>query len=82
MLVTWATVALKVAGAVTISLAVWASIRLAAEDEHRHGYEHNIYLNVDDGSIDSRNFRGTLLPTPLNMRSVELGWAQSSAWIP
>src|SRR5580700_3022948 len=56
----------KVEGAVTIPLAEWASVRLAAEDEHRDGYEHNIYLNVDEGSIDNRNFRGTLLLTPLD----------------
>src|SRR5580704_14946977 len=56
----------KVEGAVTIPLAQWASVRLAAEDEHRDGYEHNIYLNVDEGSIDNRNFRGTLLLTPLD----------------
>jgi iron complex outermembrane receptor protein len=54
----------KVEGAVTIPLAPWASVRLAAEDEHRDGYEHNIYLNIDEGSIDNRNFRGTLLLTP------------------
>src|SRR5580692_9512992 len=56
----------KVEGAVTIPLADWASVRLAAEDEHRDGYEHNIYLNIDEGSIDNRNFRGTLLLTPLD----------------
>src|SRR3984885_3454167 len=56
----------KVEGAVTIPLAEWASVRLAAEDEHRDGYEHNIYLNVDEGSSDNRNFRGTLLLTPLD----------------
>jgi iron complex outermembrane receptor protein len=56
----------KVEGAVTIPLAEWASVRLAAEDEHHEGYEHNIYLNVDEGSIDNRNFRGTLLLTPLD----------------
>jgi iron complex outermembrane receptor protein len=56
----------KVEGAVTIPLLEWASVRLAAEDEHRDGYEHNIYLNVDEGSIDNRNFRGTLLLTPLD----------------
>jgi iron complex outermembrane receptor protein len=56
----------KVEGAVTIPLAAWASVRLAAEDEHRDGYEHNLYLNVDEGSIDNRNFRGTLLLTPLD----------------
>jgi hypothetical protein len=56
----------KVEGAVTIPLAEWASVRLAAEAEHRDGYEHNIYLNVDEGSIDNRNFRGTLLLTPLD----------------
>jgi iron complex outermembrane receptor protein len=56
----------KVEGAVTIPLAEWASIRFAAEDEHRDGYEHNFYLNVDEGSIDNRNFRGTLLLTPLD----------------
>jgi iron complex outermembrane receptor protein len=55
----------KVEGAFTIPLAEWASVRLAAVDEHRDGYEHNIYLNVDEGSIDNRNFRGTLLLTPL-----------------
>jgi iron complex outermembrane recepter protein len=55
----------KVEGAVTIPLAEWASVRLAAEDEHRDGYEHNIYLNVAQGSVDNRNFRGTLLLTPL-----------------
>jgi iron complex outermembrane receptor protein len=54
----------KVEGAVTIPLTSWASVRLAAEDEHRDGYEHNIYLNVDEASIDNRNFRGTLLLTP------------------
>jgi iron complex outermembrane receptor protein len=56
----------KLEGAVTIPLAEWASVRIAAEDEHRDGYEHNIYLNVDEGSIDNRNFRGTLLLTPLD----------------
>ena len=56
----------KVEGAATIPLAEWASIRLAAEAEHREGYEHNIYLNVDEGSIDNRNFRGTLLLSPLD----------------
>jgi iron complex outermembrane receptor protein len=56
----------KLEGAVTIPLAEWASVRVAAEDEHRDGYEHNIYLNVDEGSIDNRNFRGTLLLTPLD----------------
>jgi iron complex outermembrane receptor protein len=56
----------KVEGAVTIPLAGWASVRLAAEDEHRDGYEHNVYLNVAEGSIDERNFRGTLLLTPLD----------------
>jgi iron complex outermembrane receptor protein len=56
----------KVEGAITIPLAEWASVRLAAEDEHRDGYEHNLYLNVDEGSIDNRNFRGTLLLTPLD----------------
>jgi iron complex outermembrane recepter protein len=56
----------KVDGAVTIPLAGWASVRLAAQDEHRDGYEHNVYLNVDEGSIDNRNFRGTLLLTPLD----------------
>src|SRR5580700_2083892 len=56
----------KVEGAVTIPLAPWASVRLAAEDEHRDGYEHNLYLDIDEGSIDNRNFRGTLLLTPLN----------------
>src|SRR5580692_1426546 len=56
----------KVEGAITIPLAEWASVRLAAEDEHRDGYEHNLYLDIDEGSIDNRNFRGTLLLTPLN----------------
>ena len=56
----------KVEGAVTIPLAKSASVRLAAEDEHRDGYEPNLYLGVDEGSIDSRNFRGTLLLTPLD----------------
>jgi iron complex outermembrane receptor protein len=56
----------KVEGAVTIPLAPWASVRLAAEDEHRDGYEQNVYLDVDEGSIDNRNFRGTLLLTPLD----------------
>lgn len=56
----------KQEGAVTIPLARWASVRLAAEDEHRHGYEPNLYLGVDEGSIDNRNFRGTLLLAPLD----------------
>jgi iron complex outermembrane receptor protein len=67
----------KVEGAVTIPLAEWASVRLAAEDEHRDGYEHNIYLNLDEDSIDNQNFRGTLLLTPLdalqNMTTVQYG---------
>jgi iron complex outermembrane recepter protein len=67
----------KMEGAVTIPLAPWASVRLAAEDEHRDGYEHNIYLNVDEGSIDNRNFRGTLLLTPLdalqNITTIQYG---------
>jgi iron complex outermembrane receptor protein len=53
-------------GAITIPLAEWASVRLAAKDERRDGYEYNIYLDVDEGSIDSWNFRGTLLLTPLD----------------
>jgi iron complex outermembrane recepter protein len=56
----------KVEGAVTIPLAPWASVRFAAEDEHRDGYEHNIYLNIDEGSVDNQNFRGTLLLSPLD----------------
>ena len=56
----------KVEGAVTIPLAEWASVRFAAEDEHRDGYEHNVYLNLDEGSVDNRNFRGTLLLIPLD----------------
>jgi iron complex outermembrane receptor protein len=56
----------KVEGAITIPLAPWASVRLAGEDEHRDGYEHNLYLNLNEGSIDNRNFRGTLLLTPLD----------------
>src|SRR6202453_4884334 len=56
----------KVEGAVTIPLTDWASVRLAAVDEHRDGYEHNIYLNVDEGSLDNRNYRGTLRLTPTN----------------
>jgi iron complex outermembrane recepter protein len=56
----------KVEGAVTIPLAGWASVRVAAEDEHRDGYEQNIYLDVNEDSIDNRNFRGTLLLTPLD----------------
>jgi iron complex outermembrane recepter protein len=56
----------KVEGAVTVPLAEWASVRLAAEDEHREGYEPNLYLGIDEGSIDNRNFRGTLLLTPLD----------------
>ena len=56
----------KVEGAVTVPLVEWAAVRLAAEDEHRDGYEHNVYLNVAEGSIDNRNFRGTLLLTPLD----------------
>ena len=55
----------KVEGAVTLPLAQWASVRFAAEDEHRDGYEQNLYLNIDEGSLDNRNFRGTLLLTPL-----------------
>jgi iron complex outermembrane recepter protein len=56
----------KLEGAVTIPLAEWVSIRLAAEDEHRDGYEHNIYLDVDEGSLDNRNFRGSLSLIPLD----------------
>jgi iron complex outermembrane receptor protein len=56
----------KVEGAVTIPLAEWASVRFAAEDEHRNGYEQNLYLNVDEGSLDNRNFRATVLLTPLD----------------
>jgi iron complex outermembrane recepter protein len=55
----------KAEGAVTIPLAGWASVRLAAEDEHRDGYERNVYLDFRQGSVDNRNFRGTLLLTPL-----------------
>jgi iron complex outermembrane recepter protein len=55
----------KAEGAITIPLAGWASVRLAAEDEHREGYEPNPYLGIDAGSIDNRNFRGTVLLTPL-----------------
>jgi iron complex outermembrane receptor protein len=56
----------KVEGAVTVPLAEGASVRLAAEDEHRDGYEQNVYLNVDEGAVDNRNYRGTLLLTPLD----------------
>lgn len=67
----------KLEGAVTIPLVDWASLRLAAVDEHRDGYEHNIYLNTDAGSIDNRYFRGTLLLTPLealeNLTTIQYG---------
>jgi iron complex outermembrane receptor protein len=67
----------KVEGAATIPLAEWASVRLAAEDEHRDGYEHNIYLDTAEGSIDNRNIRGTLLIAPLvalqNTTTVQYG---------
>jgi iron complex outermembrane recepter protein len=56
----------KAEGAVTIPLAGWASVRLAAEDEHRDGYERNVYLDFRQGSVDNRNFRGTLLLAPLH----------------
>jgi iron complex outermembrane recepter protein len=56
----------KAEGAITIPLAGWASVRLAAEDEHRDGYERNVYLGFNQGSVDNRNFRGTLLLTPLD----------------
>lgn len=56
----------KAEGAITIPLAGWASVRLAAEDEHRDGYERNVYLGFNQGSLDNRNFRGTLLLTPLD----------------
>jgi iron complex outermembrane receptor protein len=54
----------KVEGAVTVPFADWASFRLAGEIEKRDGYEHNIYLGVDEASIDNKNVRGTLLLTP------------------
>ena len=50
----------KVEGAVTLPLADWASFRLAGEIEDRAGYEDNVYLNTAEGSLDSRNIRGTL----------------------
>jgi iron complex outermembrane recepter protein len=56
----------KAEGAATIPLTKWASVRFAAEEEHRDGYEPNLYLGIDEGSIDNRNFRGTLLLTPLD----------------
>jgi iron complex outermembrane receptor protein len=56
----------KAEGAITIPLAGWASVRLAAEDEHRDGYEPNLYLGIEEGSIDNRNFRGTVSVTPLD----------------
>jgi iron complex outermembrane receptor protein len=54
----------KAEGAITIPVAEWASVRLAAEYEHRDGYEPNLYLGIDEGSIDNRNFRGTVSLTP------------------
>jgi len=67
----------KLEGAATIPLTQWASVRLAAEDEHRDGYEHNLYLNADEASIDNRNFRGTVLLTPFvaleNTTTVQYG---------
>ncbi|HUN77125.1 MAG TPA: TonB-dependent receptor [Steroidobacteraceae bacterium] len=56
----------KLEGAITIPLDSWASVRFASEDEHREGYERNVYLDLDEGSIDNRNFRATLLLTPLD----------------
>jgi iron complex outermembrane receptor protein len=56
----------KAEGAVTIPLTDWASIRLAGEMEKRDGYEHNIYLNLDEASIDSKNIRATVALTPLD----------------
>jgi iron complex outermembrane recepter protein len=50
----------KAEGAITLPLADWASFRLAGETENRDGYEHNVYLNLYDGSIENRNIRGTL----------------------
>ena len=68
----------KADGAVTIPLAPWASVRLAGEDEHQDGYEHNIYLGVDEGSTNNHNFRATLLLTPSdaiqNTTTAQYGW--------
>ena len=50
----------KVEGAVTLPLADWVSFRLAGEVENRGGYEHNVYLNTAEGSLDNRSVRGTL----------------------
>ena len=50
----------KAEGALTLPLANWASFRLAGEIENRAGYEHNVYLNIDEGSLENRNVRGTL----------------------
>jgi iron complex outermembrane receptor protein len=56
----------KAEGAITLPLAEWASFRLAGEIENRDGYEHNVYLNIYNGSLENRNIRGTLRLGPEN----------------
>jgi iron complex outermembrane receptor protein len=56
----------KAEGALTLPLTSWASVRLAGVDEHRDGYEQNVYLDIDQGSVDNRALRGTLRLTPVD----------------
>jgi iron complex outermembrane receptor protein len=59
----------KAEAAITLPMADWASFRLAGEIENRNGYEPNMYLtglNIDNGSVENRNIRGTLRLGPEN----------------
>ncbi len=47
-----------------LPLSSIASFRIAGQYEKRDGYEHNLFLNLYEGSVDRKNIRATLLLTP------------------
>jgi iron complex outermembrane receptor protein len=47
-----------------LPLSSIAAFRIAGEFEKRDGFEHNLFLNLYEGSIDQKNIRATLLLTP------------------
>jgi iron complex outermembrane receptor protein len=54
----------KIEGAVTLPANDVLSFRIAAQSEKRDGFEHNLYLNLYEDSVDSKNVRLSMLFKP------------------
>jgi len=51
---------------VNLPLGEIAALRVAGEYEKRDGYEHNLLLNLYEGTLDKRDIRATLLVKPFD----------------